>query len=204
MQRKSSRRNIFLDGTFFCGVDSELVVKFGLRVGLEIEEERLQRLIDEEEILKAKKYAFDLLIRRSYTQKEMTDKLKRKEFSQGAVSSTIEILQRLGYIKDESYAEDWVASRKRLKPKGRKALRDELAKKGIDKTTINRVIAEIDDEEEHEMALTAAKKQAVHYKGLDKKVAKSRLYGFLLRRGFEHRTTGSVVKQVLGDITGDE
>jgi len=204
MQKKSSRRNIFLDGQFFCGVDYELVVKFGLRVGLEIDEERLKKLVEEEEIHKAKNYVFDLLMRRSYTQKEMIDKLKRKEFSERAISATIETLKRLGYIKDESYAEDWVESRKRLKPKGRKALREELTKKGIDKGIIDRVVAGIDDEEEREMALRAAQKQAVHYKGLDQKVAKRRLYGFLLRRGFEYRTIGGVVKEVLGDLDEDE
>ncbi len=203
MQKKSSRRTIFLDGEFFCGVDYELVVKFGLRTGLEIDEERLKRLVEEEEILKAKRYAFDLLMRRSYSQKEIIDKLKRKEFSERAISATIEILQRLGYIKDESYAEDWVESRKRLKPKGRRALREELTKKGIDKATIDRVIAGIDDEEEWEMALKAAQKQVVHYRELDKKVAKRRLYGFLLRRGFEHRTINSVVRQVLGDVADE-
>jgi len=83
-------------------------------------------------------------------------------------------------------------------------LRQELTKKGIDKGTIDRLIAGIDDEEEHEMALKAAKKQAVHYKGLDKKVAKRRLYGFLMRRGFELGTVGSVVKQLIDDSDGDE
>ncbi|HIE26815.1 TPA: regulatory protein RecX [Candidatus Poribacteria bacterium] len=198
-QRKNSpRKSIYLDGEFFCSVDGALIIKFGLRIGLSIDEDVLRKIIQEDEILKAKSYAFDLLVRRSYTQKEMYDKLAQR-YAEDAISTTMETLERLGYIKDEEYAKNWVESRKRHKPKGKKALRMELMRKGIDKGTISRVLSEIDDSEEFEMAMEVAKKQIKRYKNLEPNVVRRRLYGFLERRGFDYETINDVLRYVMSE-----
>jgi len=197
-QKDSSRKSIYLDGEFFCGVDKTLIIRFGLRVGLSIEEDVLRKIIREDEILKAKNYAFDLLVRRSYTRKEMHNKLEQR-YGEDAVSATMETLERLGYIKDEEYAKNWVESRKRSKPKGKKALRMELMRKGIDKGTISRVLSEIDDSEEFEMAMEIAEKRKNRYKNLEPNVVRRRLYSFLERRGFDYETINDVLKYVMSE-----
>jgi regulatory protein len=197
-RQDSPRKSIYLDGEFFCSVDQKLIIKFGLRIGLSIDEDILRRIIQEDEILKAKSYAFDLLVRRSYTRKEMYDKLAQR-YAENAVSTTMETLERLGYIKDEEYAKNWVESRKRHKPKGKKALRMELMRKGVDKGTIARVLSEIDDSEEFEMAMKVAEKQMQRYQNLDSNVARRRLYGFLARRGFDYETINDVIGYVMSE-----
>ena len=198
-QRKNSpRRSIYLDDEFFCGVDQTLIIKFGLRIGLSIEEDALRKIIQEDEILKAKNYAFDLLVRRSYTRQEMHNKLTQR-YAEDAVSTTMETLERLGYIKDEEYAKNWVESRKRHKPKGKKALRMELMRKGIDKGTISRVLSEMDNSEEFEMAMEVAEKRMDRYKNLEPNVARRRLYGFLERRGFDYETINDVLRYVMAE-----
>jgi len=197
-QKDSPRKSIYLDGEFFCSVDQTLLIKFGLRIGLSIDEDVLRKIIQEDEILKAKNYAFDLLVRRSYTRKEMYNKLVQR-YGEDAVSATMETLERLGYIKDEEYAKDWVESRKRHKPKGKKTLRMELMRKGIDKGTISRVLSEIDDSEEFEMAMKVAEKQMNHYKDLEPNVARRRLYNFLERRGFDYETINDVIRYVMSE-----
>lgn len=195
--KRSSRYKIYLDNEFFGDVDGELVIKYGMRVGKEIDEESLKKLIYENEISKAKNYAFDLLTRRSYSRKEILDKLGRKEFSEDAIKISIETLERLGYIKDEEFARNWVESRKRLKPKGKFALRDELYKKGIDQAIVERVLAEINPSEEREMARRAAEKKVKGYRKLDQKVAKRRLFSFLQRRGFEFEIAREITEDIL-------
>ncbi len=186
-----------MNGEFFGNVDQALVIKFGLRVGLEIDDTVLRRIIREDEILKAKNYAFDLLVRRSYSRKELQNKLTKRGFTEEAITTTMETLERLEYIKDEKYARDWVDSRRRLKPKGKKALRMELMQKGIDKGTIERILSEIDDSEEYTMALELAQKQMNRYKSIDKYVARRRLYNFLTSRGFDYETVNSVMSNVM-------
>jgi regulatory protein len=199
LQRKnSSRKSIYLNGEFFCSIDQQLIIKFGLRVGLTIDENVLRKIIQKDEVLKAKNYAFDLLVRRSYTRKEMFDKLTHR-YGEEAVSTTMETLERLGYIKDEEYARNWVESRQNQKPKGKKALRMELMRKGIDKSTISRVLSEIDDSEEFEMAMKVGEKRMERYKNLAPDVARRRLYGFLMRRGFDYETVNDVLKYVMSE-----
>jgi len=195
--KHSSRRSLFLDGERFSSVDASLITKFGLRIGLEIEEDALQRLIQEDEAARAKSYAFDLLLRQSYSKRQMLYKLKQKGYGQHAIDATLERLEQLGYIKDETYAQDWVDSRRRSKPRGKKMLKHELMNKGIDKTTVDRVLSEIDDAEEANQALQAAQKQVARYRSLPPDVTKRRLHSFLLRRGFDYETIQRTIEQVL-------
>ena len=90
-----------------------------------------------------------------------------------------------------------MARRQRSKPKGKKMLEHELANQNIDRTTVDRVIAGIDDTAEASTALQLAQKQAKHYISLPPQVAQRRLHGFLLRRGFDHETVQSTIERVL-------
>ena len=76
-------------------------------------------------------------------------------------------------------------------------MRRELTGHGVDKSTADRVLAEIDDADETALALKLAAKQASRYRDLSPNVAKRRLYAFLSRRGFDHETMGKVMRQVL-------
>jgi len=55
-KKHPSRRSIFLDGKFFCGVSDEVAVKFHLKRGMEIDDDELKELLYEEEFSKAKSY----------------------------------------------------------------------------------------------------------------------------------------------------
>ena len=193
----SSRRTLFLDNERFGSVDSSLIMKFGLRIGLEIEAHVLQKLIEADEVTRAKNCAADLLMSQGYSKQQMIDQLEQEGFSEAAINRTLEDLERLGHIKDEKYARNWVNHRQRSKPRGRKVLQHELINKGIDKTTVDRVLGQIDNEEEAGLALQVAQKQAVRYRSLPAHVAKRRLHGFLLRRGFDYETIQRVIERVL-------
>ena len=192
-----SRRILFLDGVYFDSVDAGCLPKLGLRVGLEIETQVLQKLIEADEGMRAKNYALELLSNRGYSKSQMIHQLGQKGFGAEAIDITLEDLEQLGHIKDEDFAKKWVARRQRSKPKGKKILEHELANHSIDKTTVDRVLAGIHDAEETELALQVAQKQSKRYQSLPPEVAKRRLHGFLLRRGFDYETIQSVIERVL-------
>ena len=192
-----SRRTLFMDGKPFATVDVSLITKVGLRIGLEIQEEVVQKLIGADEVMRAKNYALDLLWSESYGKGQMMDELERKGFSQPAIDETLTNLEQLGHIKDEKYAKNWVDSRRRSKPRSKKMLKHELIDKGIDKTTVDRVVGQIDDQDETQLALQVAQRQAVRYRSLPRHVAKRRLHAFLLRRGFDYDTIQRTIEQVL-------
>ena len=192
-----SHRILFLDGVYFDSVDAGCIPKLCLRVGLEIEVEVLQKLIQADEGMRAKNYALELLSSQSYSKNQMIYQLRQKGFGTAAIDITLEDLEQLGHIKDENFAKKWVARRQRSKPKGKKMLGHELANQSIDKTTVGRVLAGIHDAEETNIALQLAQKQVKRYQSLAPQVAKRRLHGFLLRRGFDYETVQSVIERVL-------
>ena len=88
-------------------------------------------------------------------------------------------------------------NRRRTRPTSKRIMRRELISQGVDKSTVDRVLAEIDEADETILALQVARKQVNRYKSLAPNVVKRRLYAFLIRRGFGHETVAQVMRQIL-------
>ena len=199
-EKMPSRRVLFLNGARFDSVDAGLISKFGLWVGLEIEVDVLRKLIQADEITRAKNDATMCLKDERLSKEQLIDVLKRKGFGDEAIEAVLTELEQHGRIRDEKFAHAWVKRRQRSKPRSRKMMRRELRNKGIDQTTVDSALEAIDDTQEDQLALQAAQKQAKRYKSLEMHVAKRRLYAFLLRRGFGYETIQKTVESVLRNI----
>lgn len=210
-----SHRQLFFDGTPFVILHAALVENFGLRVGLEIEAEVIEKLIAADEVMRAKNYALRLLrealnnddddetedfrpaVRsKPYTKSEMERRLTREGFSEAAIETAVAELIDSGHIRDRKYAENWVVRRQKSNPRGKTLLKHELLDKGVDRETAEQVVAQVKTEDEATLALQIAQRRMKQYQRLPVHVAKRRLHGFLARRGFE----SEVVRQVLEQI----
>ena len=196
-EEESSSCTIYMNGRPVATVDVEFTVKLGLRIGLEIEEVVIRKLIAADEVVRARDFALGLLLDQIYTKPQMIDALEKHGFCKHVVVETIENLEQLGNIRDEKYARNWVKNRRRARPTSRTVMRRELTGHGVDNSTADRVLAEIDDADETALALKLAAKQASRYRVLSPHVAKRRLHAFLSRRGFDHETIGQVMRQIL-------
>ena len=210
-----SHRQLFLDDAPFVVIHTALVENFGLRVGLEIEAEVIEKLIAADEVMRAKNYALRLLREekdndavdeaedsritiksKTYTKSEMKQRLAREGFSEEAIATAIEELIRSGHIRDRKYAENWVVRRQKSNPRGRTLLKHELLDKGIDREIAEQVVAQVETEDEVMLALQLAQKRMKQYQRLPVQVAKRRLHGFLVRRGFGSEIVRQVLEQV--------
>ena len=196
-QKHLLHREIFLDDKPFVVIPSALVEKFGLRIGLEIEAEVIEKLIAADEAMRAKNYSLDLLRENIYSKTQMTRELEREGFGEQTVKTIIAELIHSGHIRDRLYAENWIQRRQKSNPKGRTVLKQELIDKGVDREIAEQVLAAVKSEEESKLAFQIAQKRAKQYKRLPIHVAKRRLHGFLARRGFEPETILQVIEQVL-------
>ena len=199
-QKDPSRRSIFLDGRFFCGASAEVVSKLHLTPQMEIDENELKKLIHEEEISGGSKYAYRILARRMYTSKEIRRKLGKRGYADEAIQGVIMALERLGLLNDAAYAEEWIRWRMRAKPKGKSVLRQELARKGVERPIVEDALSQtLGESEEKNMALDLARKRAPSYGSDDPIAARRKLRSFLIRRGFDFETVRDVVEQTLDD-----
>jgi len=62
----------------------------------------------------------------------------RPELVEGAISRMLE----LSMLDDEAFARAWIESRDRARPRGERAIRQELGLKGVDRATVDLVLAE--------------------------------------------------------------
>lgn len=210
-----SHRQIFLNGGPFVIIHASLIEKFGLRIGLEIEAEAIEKIIAADEVMRAKNYTIRILREekddtatdasenarptikpKTYTKSEIARRLEREGFSAEAIEVSIAELIRSGHIRDRKYAENWIARRQKSNPRGKILLKQELVEKGIDKETAEEVVATVETENEAEIALQIAQKRVKQYKQLPTHVAKRRLHGFLARRGFGSDVVRLVLEQI--------
>lgn len=144
--------------------------------------------------LRCREYFLYLLSRRAYSQWELEQKAHQKGYASEVYQAVLNPLIEMGLVDDVEFAEQWVASRLRSKPRGKPLLRQELKQKGIEAAIIERVLDDAFlDIDLVELAAAEAKKQIRKYQHVDLPTQKRRLYGFLMRRGFSYEVVARVL-----------
>ena len=136
------------------------------------------------DLLSAKNYAYRLIKFRVRSEKEIRDKLKNKEYDPAAIQEVVDFLKKSRLLDDELFARLWVQSRIK-KPLGPAKLRYELKLKGIDSDIIENTFRQLQENYSEEKVIEEIIRKKMKKMGnIDAEKAKSRLYGFLLRRGY--------------------
>ncbi len=206
-KKNPARKNLFADGEFLIGVSAETLIRFGIRTGDEIGEEKLKALQATEELQGAKSVALRFLARRQRTEKEVRDKLREREFGDEEIRTTIEKLQELGFLNDQEFARSYIRHQLTLRPKGKILLKRQLLRLGVAKDLADSALDEAFQETGQEpSALEAAQKflKKSQKSKDDPRKAKQKLAAFLMRRGFSWDVVSSVTKKLMAPETPEE
>jgi regulatory protein len=135
-------------------------------------------------VLKARAYAFLLLKYRQRSVKEITDRLKKKKFSEEVIGETLDFLRSKKFVDDSAFSLAWI--RERLaRSIGPRRLERELKIKGIPEGLIEANLRQARESySEEETARELAASRFKRLRDLDLRTAKRRVYAYLLRRGF--------------------
>lgn len=185
---KNNRCNLDIDGQFYCGIDSSLLVDLDLYQGKEIDKAIFNKICQHEEYKKCLDRAYTILSIRMNSLAELDRKLSVK-FSKSSVLKVIERLKELGYLDDLVFATGWVDSRKT--DRGKFSLRQELRQKGVNEEIIEKVLYDCTEEEEVYNAIKLIEKKHLTNLSRDEKFKK--VSGLLSRRGYSY----SVIKKAL-------
>ncbi len=139
---------------------------------------------------------------------EVRRRLTRVGYREDLVAAAIERLTELGMLDDEAFARAWVESRDRAHPRGQRALRQELAVKGIARETIAGVLTERDESTDgsgappdHTAALRLVGRHARTLARItDPNSRRQRAYSLLARRGFDPETARSVAASFASEM----
>lgn len=144
--------------------------------------------------------ALELLSFRARSESELKRRLLRAGHAPPAAESALLRCRELGYLDDRAFALAHVRDRLRLRPKGRRALRSELFRKGVDGDLAEAAIDEAFAEsglDETDLARRLADRRVKALEGVDTEAARRRLMGYLARRGFPPPVVRTVVSETL-------
>jgi regulatory protein len=184
----------------FTSVHEDLLIKFRLLKGREIDADELKQIVLEDSHHRAYILALAYLGARQRTEKEIVRYLARKELDEQSAQKAIERLRKEGLVNDPVYAEMYAAQRMRTQLKGRRLLQQELLQRGIKRDTAKEAASKLNAESETEIAIRAALKKWPYVKG-EIRERKQKLAAFLLRRGFP---SSSVREAVKAAVEGDQ
>lgn len=123
--------------------------------------------------------------------------LRRKDCPDDVAAAVLDRMEQVGLVDDTAYAGMLVRSQQAGRGLARRALAQELRRKGVDDETASAALAEVDphDEEERARALVAKKMRSMT--GLDPLVQTRRLAGMLARKGYPSDVTMRVVRDAV-------
>lgn len=149
--------------------------------------------------------------------KRLTGAGYRSDLIEGAITRMVE----LGVLDDSAFARAWIESRDRARPRGERAIRQELALKGVDREIVERLLEERRDgsavrESERDGVVVSADQTAAerllarHLRSItrvaDPRQRRQRAYALLARNGFDSdicRTVAASVDDVGSPIDDD-
>jgi regulatory protein len=191
--RKGKRVNVFLDGKFAFSLEAEVALKENLQVGQELSENEVEALTGADLFQRCLNAAFRYLGYRPRSEAELRERLKRRGFEADSVEAVLVRLRELGLVDDLAFAEFWKDNRESFRPRSRALTALELRQKGVSKSVIDQVVADVDDEDN---AYRAAQSRAHRLPGSDYQGFRHRLSGYLKRRGFGYRVITHTVERL--------
>lgn len=198
-KRNPNRVNVHLDGEYAFGLAR--IVAVWLRVGQELDEEKLKRLQVEDARERAVQQALLFLSYRARSESEIRQNLRKHEMPEEVIEETIARLRQDGLANDGQFAQAWVENRSTFRPRSRRMLAMELRQKGLDDEAVSSALEDVDDEP---LAYEAAKKRAPRLKALEWADFRKKLSEFLARRGFSYSVIAPVVTRIWNELQKDE
>lgn len=198
-KKRSNRVNVYLDGEFAFGL--ERITAAWLRVGQELDEKKIEQLQAEDARERALQQALLFLSYRARSESEIRANLRKHEIPEPVIEETLERLRRDGLANDDQFARAWVENRSTFRPRSRRMMALELRQKGLDEESLSSALAGVDDEA---LAYEAAQKRANRLTSLEWSEFRTKLSGFLARRGFSYSVIAPVVTRIWKETHAEE
>jgi len=138
-------------------------------------------------------YALYLLKNRSRTKREITVKLRDKEYSDEEIGQTVNSLEKIGFLDDKKFAANYTADKVRIYRRGRHRISLELLQKGVSKDLVNEAVQQIEQSAELEAAKSLLRSKEKSWANLTERKRFERAISLLQRRGFP----GAIIRQAL-------
>ncbi|MEA3489585.1 MAG: regulatory protein RecX [Candidatus Omnitrophota bacterium] len=153
----------------------------------------------DKELKKAKNYCVRLLSIRPRSEREVETRLRTRGCGGRTLKRAIESLKEDGLVNDLEFAREWVDSRIRSSPRGKRMLAAELEKKGITRDVVRKAMEERSaDLDERVVTAGLIRKKLSFEKRSTHAKLKGKIFRFLAGKGFDPEIAEEVINEILG------
>jgi regulatory protein len=132
---------------------------------------------------------------RPHTVAEIHRHLRSKKFDAETIDRAIDRLRAQRYVDDEAFARWWVEQRERFKPRGQRALRTELAQKGVGRDVVDLILGERAPDADVEQARRALSRPLTRWADMPDAEKRRKIHTYLAARGFDYDTIDEVTRR---------
>ena len=152
----------------------------------------------------ARTILLDQLTGRARSRRELSDKLAAKNVPPEIATRLLDRFEEVGLVDDEAFARSWIAGRQAGRGLARRAIAQELRRKGVADEVAREALDEVDAAAEEAAARALVRKKLRSLSGVDDVTAIRRLVGMLARKGYGSGLAFAVVKDELAGAGRDE
>jgi regulatory protein len=148
----------------------------------------------------ARTILLDALTGQARSRQELRDKLAKRDVPDELAERLLDRFTEVGLVDDAAFARSWVESRQRSRGLARRALAQELRRKGVEDETARGALDDLDPAAEEQAARLLVRKKLRSLRGVDRVTATRRLAGLLARKGYPAGLAFAVVREELGAV----
>jgi regulatory protein len=131
------------------------------------------------------------------SREELRQRLAKKDVPAELSERLLDRFTQVGLVDDEAFARSWVEGRQRSRGLARRALAQELRRKGVDDETARTALDDLPADLEEATAHELVRKKLRSLRGVDEVTATRRLAGLLARKGYPAGLAFAVVRDEL-------
>jgi regulatory protein len=152
----------------------------------------------------ARSVALRLLTGAPKSRHQLAEAMAKRDVPEEVADRVLDRFTEVGLVDDAAYAEILVRSRHTERGLSRRALAQELRRRGVDDETAQEALEQVDDADEEQAARALARKKLRATRGLDRETRLRRAYGALGRRGYGGSLVSRVVREELDAEGADD
>jgi regulatory protein len=148
----------------------------------------------------ARKILLDQLTGQARTRQELADRLAKRHVPDEIATRLLDRFEEVGLVDDQAFARQWASSRQASKGLARRALAQELRRKGVADEIVRGALDELDPADEEAAARALVRRKLRTMSRLDETAKARRLVGMLARKGYPPGVAMSVVRAELREL----
>lgn len=207
-QKNSERYNIYLDfghgEQFAFSVDADVLIKFNLKKGLEIDDLTLSEIEYSDEISKALNLSVKYLARRMRSEHEIRAYLQTKDVNKPVIDEVVHKLYGLSYLNDEKFAKAYVRTQMKTTDKGPCIISKELKEKGVSGHHLYLALDEFTTEVQIEKATKLYHKFVEKNKQHSRKMLLLKVEQMLIRKGYSSEVISIVNEEAMAESESEK